>query len=57
MCEAVKHCVMKSLLRTDEGSTIFVILLAVMMTYKNGDVLELLKIHGQGQETRQGQTG
>ena len=43
MREVVKHRVMKSLLRTTGGAEIFAILLTIMMTYKNGDILELLK--------------
>ena len=48
MRKTVKHRVMKSLLRTDEGSTIFAILLTIMMIYKNGDKLELLKKYMPG---------
>ena len=38
----VKHRVVKSL-RTIEGAEIFFILLAIMLTHKNSDILELLK--------------
>ena len=41
--EVVKHRAVKSLLRTMEGAEIFSILLTIMMTYKDDDVLELLK--------------
>ena len=43
MREVVKHRVVKSLLRTEKGAEIFAILLTIMMTHKNADVLELLK--------------
>ena len=43
MREVVKHRVVKSLLRTKKGAEIFAILLTIMMTHKNSDVLELLK--------------
>ena len=52
MREVVKHRVMKSLLLTTGGAEIFAILLTVMMTYKNGDILELLKkIHAGGRKS------
>ena len=41
--EVVKHRAVKSLLRTMEGAEIFSILLTIMMTYKDDDILELLK--------------
>jgi len=39
----VKHRVVKSLLRTIDGAEIFFILLAIMLTHKNSNILELLK--------------
>ena len=43
--EVVKHRAVKSLLRTMQGAEIFSILLTILMTRKDGNMLDLLKKH------------
>ena len=43
--EVVKHRAVKSLLRTMQGAEIFSILLTILMTHKDGNILDLLKKH------------
>ena len=44
------------MLRTTGGAEIFAILLTIMMTYKNGDILELLKKY-MARGRKSGRTG